>query len=85
MYTAVLPLQTLALLEDTPAHRAGGVREQQSRSVGQEDLGFFPTTLLASTAPPLPAWLSPGPHPALERGCPVPLQSWSSGCRCLRQ
>lgn len=23
--------------------------------------------------------------PALERGCPAPLQSWSRGCRCLRQ
>lgn len=55
MYTAVLPLQTLAQLEDTPAHRAGSVRVQQSQSMGQKELGSFLTTLLASAAPPLPA------------------------------
>lgn len=62
-----------------------GVRIQQSQTIGQEELGFFPVTHLANTAPPLPACLFSGPHPALERGCPAPLQSWSRGCRCLRQ
>lgn len=85
MYTAVLTLQTLTVLEDTLAHRAGSVRMQQSQTTGGEELGFFPVTHLTSTAPSLPAYLSPGPHPALERGRPAPLQSWSRGCRCLRQ
>lgn len=85
MYAAVLILRTLTLLEDTPAHRAGSARMQQSQTRGQEELGFFPVTHLVSTVPSLPARLSPGPHPALERGRPAPLQSWSRGCRCLRQ
>ena len=67
------------------AHRAGSVRMQQSQAMVWEELSFFPVTHVASVAPSLPALLSPGPHPALERGRPAPLQLWSRGCRCLRQ
>lgn len=85
MYRAVLTLQTLTLLEDTPAHKSGTAIMQQSQTMGQEELSFFPVPCLASTAPSLPPCVSPGPHPALESGRAAPLQSWSSGCRCLRQ
>lgn len=78
MYTAVLPLQTLTLLEDTPAHRAANVRTQQSQTTGWELLSFFPVTYLTSTAPSLPA-LCPQTLTLLWRGDALPRCSHDPG------